>query len=702
MESIVGLITQVALVASGIASGLAGVGESTTSVPTTESNSVELGIVELSPRGEAGGFAMPASGSSAPPPRPDLTVTNPAISATRQVGTAITFSATVFNTGTAASGGSHVRFRVQTVGGSGVANLDVGVSGLAINGNQARSTSWTPTSPGTYRVRAETDVFGAVTESNEGNNITAWSNFTVTGVPSAPTTLNVSCRANAAATIDANWNTPANTTYFAVRINDRVDGWSGVCNPAGSSNDYCADTGATSIAWGITPNVQTDVWVHACNGAGCSPDSISRSITCGADLRVDTQRINGATSGSFLIDSPVDLSARFLNVGNSRVTSGYHVGFDILDAAGTTVVESISTQSIGAGPGAPGGWIQSNADGGNGNSNTTRTISWTPTAVGNYQIRADTDVLDILGAGLGQSVETDENNNQSGTIGFTVFAPTPVVTIDATPNPIGEGSTADITWTSTGYVDSCTASNGDSGWSGSLGTSGGTYTTEVLTSDTLYQISCTGPGGTTVQDVTVSVIQRPEANLQVCRWDGSSATDCQGDGGELLIAEGDDIRVSWDGGSEPSTVCVATSGKDFSTANARSGDDVITSLVGSDSPEVYGVECSNIAGTVAESATVRIGQACTPYEGLSAPELVRAGDQFTVTWQKPVDIANCTLQGGTLNEVLSEVSPSPDQCVVVSEGPISVENRTTFNVECDYPVSPDIATVNVVPRIEEI
>lgn len=81
-----------------------------------------------------------------------------------------------------------------------------------------------------------------------------------------------------------------------------------------------------------------------------------------------------------------------------------------------------------------------------------------------------------------------------------VVAPAPTVNLSVAQNPIQFNTGAVLSWTTTN-ASYCTAS-GD--WSGTKATSG-TFTTDPLTSNKSYSISCTGPSGTASASVSVTV-----------------------------------------------------------------------------------------------------------------------------------------------------------------------------------------------------
>jgi hypothetical protein len=84
----------------------------------------------------------------------------------------------------------------------------------------------------------------------------------------------------------------------------------------------------------------------------------------------------------------------------------------------------------------------------------------------------------------------------------------PTVTMTATPASVSYGGISKLSWNATNAT-SCAASGV---WSGNEPTSG-TQATGSLTSNSQYVLTCTGPGGTASQAVTVAVV--PVGNLQL-------------------------------------------------------------------------------------------------------------------------------------------------------------------------------------------
>jgi hypothetical protein len=101
----------------------------------------------------------------------------------------------------------------------------------------------------------------------------------------------------------------------------------------------------------------------------------------------------------------------------------------------------------------------------------------------------------------------------------------PSVSLTASAVEINEGGSVNLSW-SAANADTCTASGG---WSGSLGTSG-SRNVGPLSVGTTFSLSCTGPGGSALEMLSVAVIGpvelswlAPEENV-----DGSTLTDLAG------------------------------------------------------------------------------------------------------------------------------------------------------------------------------
>ena len=115
----------------------------------------------------------------------------------------------------------------------------------------------------------------------------------------------------------------------------------------------------------------------------------------------------------------------------------------------------------------------------------------------------------------------------------------PAVTLVAMKSTVAMGTAATLQW-KTSNAQSCVASGG---WSGTQPTSG-TATTDPLTANTSYTLTCTGPGGSAAQSAEVVVTtQTPIVTLT------ASPT---------TVAAGSMATLSWS--SEYATACTASGG----------------------------------------------------------------------------------------------------------------------------------------------
>ena len=85
-------------------------------------------------------------------------------------------------------------------------------------------------------------------------------------------------------------------------------------------------------------------------------------------------------------------------------------------------------------------------------------------------------------------------------VSVTERPPPPVVTFTATPGSVTGSGAVDLTW-STQSATACTASGG---WTGAKAVSG-TERSASISAQTVFTLACTGPGGSTSKDVTVTV-----------------------------------------------------------------------------------------------------------------------------------------------------------------------------------------------------
>jgi hypothetical protein len=108
-------------------------------------------------------------------------------------------------------------------------------------------------------------------------------------------------------------------------------------------------------------------------------------------------------------------------------------------------------------------------------------------------------LIDCSG-GTSVSGQIPAENPATGQGSPSATAPAPTLSLSATPASVGSGVASRLSWSSTNATG-CTAWGG---WSGSEPTSGSAGT-GALTATTSYALTCTGPGGSAIQSVTVNV-----------------------------------------------------------------------------------------------------------------------------------------------------------------------------------------------------
>jgi hypothetical protein len=186
-------------------------------------------------------------------------------------------------------------------------------------------------------------------------------------------------------------------------------------------------------------------------------------------------------------------------------------------------------------------------------------------------------------------------------------SPKPTVSVTASPATITSGSRTLISWSTT-HATACTAA-GD--WTGSKPLSGA-KNTGWLTSDEVFALTCTGPGGSATNQVTVAVVSAPVGVPTV----SITATP-------TTITSGSRTLITWS--TTNATACTATG--DWTGSKPLSGAKN-TGLLTTD--EVFALTCTGPAGTASQSATVTVA-AAPPTTG-----------EATLSWSAPTTNTNGT------------------------------------------------------------
>ena len=156
----------------------------------------------------------------------------------------------------------------------------------------------------------------------------------------------------------------------------------------------------------------------------------------------------------------------------------------------------------------------------------------------------------------------------------------PKISLSASPTAVAMNGSTKIKWSSKRASD-CTAS-GD--WSGSKATSG-SQTMSSLTSDKVFNLSCSGPGGT-LSDIVNITVSAPAPTLS---FSASPAS----------VTQNGSTTLNWN--STDATGCVA-SGDWSGTKGASSSESTGTLTIDSQ----YTLTCSGAGGSVNESVNVTV------------------------------------------------------------------------------------------------
>ena len=452
----------VVLLASLLALG-GGLVFSFSSQPVELSKTVEIDLAEVSPKGEAGGYAIPASGSSY-----GCTMYGMPTSMTQGQTFSLLFSPnttmSIYRNGT-------------LVGNSGSPWTDGSSASLAPGVYTYELSGTYPA--GTHCTNWEQSCSGDTKSGYSCSNVcTATDTFYDTYSCSSALTVKVPkppppsptyvCSADATS-VTFNYATAGAAEYF-LRFDTNTS-----APHINVLDDY------TPSSWtktGITPGQTYYFWVHAGNGGGNWSTDIS--------------------DAGFTNVSPFSCTRNPPTVSCSASPN----------PAGVNASVSWSASASGGSGGYSYQWAGSDSLSGSGSSvNKSYNSAGTKTA----QVKV-----------------TDAGGLTSGWVNCANLSvsdsPTPpTVNLTAANTAPAYDTATLLTWTlSGGTATSCTASNG---WSGSKSTSGGTESTGNLTVSKTYTITCTGPGGSASDTVTVTPGGEPTSPYDLL----SSGLGIQGD-----------------------------------------------------------------------------------------------------------------------------------------------------------------------------
>jgi hypothetical protein len=156
----------------------------------------------------------------------------------------------------------------------------------------------------------------------------------------------------------------------------------------------------------------------------------------------------------------------------------------------------------------------------------------------------------------------------------------PTISLSANPTTLTMNGSTTINWSSK-HASDCTAS-GD--WSGSKATSG-IQTISALTTNSSFNLSCSGPGGNVSDSVSVTVA----APLPTLSFSASPST----------VSQNGSTTLDWS--STDATGCTASG--DWSGSKGGSGAETINSMI---IDSQFTLDCSGAGGTVNDTVNVAV------------------------------------------------------------------------------------------------
>ncbi len=421
----------------------------------------------------------------------------------------------------------------------------------------------------------------------------------VSGQPSSPKNLSAVCRTTADPAISevtVSWGSVAGASKYLLRMDWLPSSWANTaqmsdpntaCSYGDGSQagrDYCHNNlYGTSATVRVPTGDPFDWWVHSWSSTGVSSANMS-SFVCGTvnpnyppewddrpknlrsscsydgrsvtlswsdefntnnyPIRLDKNPTSWdrnascsgwRASGDYCSDNQTSKSITLSIEPNTSYEWWVHSGvgnpsngaFNCADQTITPPVVSItsSPSSVSSGGSSTISWATANV------TSCTASNGWTgsKTASGGSQT-----ISGITSNRVFTLSCTGTGGTASNSTSVSVVSP-PTVTLTASPSSVTYGGNSTLSWTTTSAT-SCTASNG---WTGSKTASGGSQTMSSLTSSQTYSISCTGPGGTASDSVTISVsyplptvslVANPSSviygDTSILNWATANATSC--------------------------------------------------------------------------------------------------------------------------------------------------------------------------------
>ncbi len=210
----------------------------------------------------------------------------------------------------------------------------------------------------------------------------------------------------------------------------------------------------------------------------------------------------------------------------------------------------------------------------------------------------------------------------SQTITVVQPEPAPTVALDSAASSVLRGTSTTLSWSSSNAT-SCIASGAWSGNRAPLGTAA----TGNLSAASTYTLTCTGPGGTRSDSVSIQVTEPAAPTVAL---NASSTT----------VDEGDNVTLTW---STTNADGCSASGA-WSGGRSTSGSRTVGPLTGN---STFTLSCSGDGGNASDSVTVNVTPAPAepPAVSLSLADTgINAGESTTLSWSAS-NATGCTASG---------------------------------------------------------
>lgn len=242
----------------------------------------------------------------------------------------------------------------------------------------------------------------------------------------------------------------------------------------------------------------------------------------------------------------------------------------------------------------------------------------------------------------------------------------PTLVLGASPTEIGAGSSTTLNWSATDAV-ACVASGG---WTG-LKPVAGNEIIGPISAASDFVLACTGPGGSVVGTVRVTVNSAPTL---------APAPTLSLNASPVSVAYGERVTVAWSTTSVSS--CMASGS--WSGPRATSGTEQSAPLTAN---AVFTLVCTGSGGDVTRSISVTVASPSpAPTVTLDAsPSSIGPGGSATLTWST-TNASACNASGGW----------SGARSAAGGEQTLTLSATTTFGLTCTGPGGSASASVRVL------